>query len=224
MNDPIISAIRDAAKPYRSIEKLVLFGSRARGDNHPKSDYDIAVFTSDSWENLTRFMDTIDDLDTLYKIDLVIIREDTSPELIKNIEKEGITIMTHANKVSNYIAAVSRLKEALTECGDYPSTLNRDGVIQRFEFCMELAWKACREYLMDMGIVDINAPKPVLKEAFSYGLIDNERSQTWITMLRDRNLTSHVYDDTIADEIFHRIKDNYLDAFIALADKFETLV
>ena len=48
----------------------------------------------------------------------------------------------------------------------------RDGVIQRFEFTAELAWKTTREYLLTLEIMDINSPKQVIKEAFNNNQID----------------------------------------------------
>ncbi|MGN1443921.1 MAG: nucleotidyltransferase substrate binding protein [Acutalibacteraceae bacterium] len=47
--------------------------------------------------------------------------------------------------------AIKRLEEALKEYEEYQITSSRDGVIQRFEFCTELAWKSTREYLLAQG-------------------------------------------------------------------------
>ena len=55
-------------------------------------------------------------------------------------------------KVENYRRAVERLREALSDLGQNPdSTVIRDGVVLRFEFTFELAWKFLREYLEDQG-------------------------------------------------------------------------
>ena len=83
------------------------------------------------------------------------------------------------------------------------SDVIRDGVIQRFEFTYELAWKTAKEYLEDIGIVDKTSPKAVIKEAFAQKLIIDEKS--WLLMLNDRNLTSHVYKEEMAEEIAERI-------------------
>lgn len=80
---------------------------------------------------------------------------------------------------------------------------NIDATIQRFEFTFELAWKFLKEFFFERGL-ELNYPKDVIKEAFGVGLLHDEG--LWISMLRDRNLTSHTYDEKLADEIFSRIK------------------
>jgi nucleotidyltransferase substrate binding protein (TIGR01987 family) len=91
------------------------------------------------------------------------------------------------------------------------SDVVRDGVIQRFEFTYELAWKATKEYLEYLGIVDRNSPKAVIKEAYAQNLITSE--QNWLLMINDRNLTSHVYKEEMAQEIAERIVNCYINEF-----------
>ncbi|WP_367142724.1 HI0074 family nucleotidyltransferase substrate-binding subunit [Desulfosporosinus sp.] len=66
--------------------------------------------------------------------------------------------------------------------------LLRDGVIQRFEFTFELAWKTLKAVFEDEGLIGLNSPKTVLREAFAMGLIQDD--ELWLTMLSDRNSTS----------------------------------
>ena len=87
----------------------------------------------------------------------------------------------------------------------------RDGVIQRFEFCTELTWKTLREYLLDQGYTEINSPKSVMRQAYADRLINDE--QSWIGLLNDRNLTSHLYDEDTAVEIYNRISGIYVNMF-----------
>ncbi len=97
-------------------------------------------------------------------------------------------------KLSNFYNALQRLKEGVIEFKqDDASDVVRDGVIQRFEFTYELAWKTTKEYLEDIGIVDNNSPKTVFKEAFAQKLIVDEKN--WLLMISDRNKTSHVYKE-----------------------------
>jgi nucleotidyltransferase substrate binding protein (TIGR01987 family) len=80
---------------------------------------------------------------------------------------------------------------------------NVDATIQRFEFTFELAWKFLKDYFFERDI-ELHYPKEVIQEAFNVHLIFNE--DIWIQMLKDRNMTSHTYDEKLADEIHARIK------------------
>lgn len=119
----------------------------------------------------------------------------------------------------NFNKAVCRLEEALEEYDKYGISSSRDGVIQRFEFCTELAWKSTREYLLSEGYVDINSPKTVMKQAYADNLIEDE--QAWLELLYSRNLTSHIYDDNTASDIFNNIKNKYLHLFKELIAKLK---
>ncbi len=198
------------ANKYKA-DKVVLFGSRARGDNRERSDIDIAVYgVSEALQ--AKFNFDIDDIDTLLDFDIVHINAKTSKELLDNIEKEGVIIMNKFDtKFSNFKNAIQRLKEAVTEYNNTNSLVVRDGAIQRFEFTTELAWKTLREYLLDQGYNDINSPKSVMKTAYSDKLINNE--EHWIMLLNDRNVTSHIYNEEDANAVYTRIVDIYIDLF-----------
>lgn len=123
-------------------------------------------------------------------------------------------------KLNNYKNALERLKEAALEfkC-EGSSDVIRDGLIQRFEFTYELSWKTIKEYLEEIGIVDKNSPKAVIKEAYTQKLIVNE--ENWLLMLNDRNMTSHVYEEKMAEEIAQRISNHYIMEFELLLEKFK---
>lgn len=103
--------------------------------------------------------------------------------------------------------AFSRLKGGVEVAKD---ELDKDGVIQRFEFTFELLWKTLKMFLEYQGI-DVKSPRDSLKEAFRMGLIDDE--EIYLDMLEDRNLTSHIYDEEVSEEIFKRIKSRYVQLF-----------
>lgn len=88
------------------------------------------------------------------------------------------------------------------------SVLEKDGVIKRFEFTFELAWKTLQDVLTDRGYPDIKGPKPVIKQAFRDEIITD--GQAWIDMLNDRNKSTHLYDETSARAIFDKIQIEYL--------------
>ena len=72
-------------------QRLVLFGSRARGDNRERSDIDLAVYGLDYTKAGQLRLD-LEELPTLLEFDLVCVDAHTSPELLKNIEREGVTL------------------------------------------------------------------------------------------------------------------------------------
>lgn len=200
-------------------DKVVLFGSRARGDNRERSDIDIAVYGLPD-ENRALFRSEIEDLPTLLDFDIVFVTPDTDKALLKNIEKDGVILMSkREEKYEKFISAVSRLEEAISDYEQVKLDSVRDGAIQRFEFCTELAWKTVREYLIEQGYADINSPKAVMKTAFSDGLLDSE--QGWLDILESRNITSHVYDEKTAEEIFKSIKNTYINLFKDLIVKLK---
>lgn len=217
--EQLMDKIKMIAFNYPNIYKMILFGSRARGDFRSSSDIDLAIFSKyESSLEVANFTNDIEKLDTLFKFDIVFINSSTDEKLLDNINKEGIVIMERlSNKLHNFKSAVERLGEALIEMKKSTSSVIRDGVIQRFEFTTELAWKATREYLLDQGFIEINSPKAVMKEAFSYGLIKND--EIWVQILNDRNLTSHIYKEDISIEICNRIIATHFNELEALSER-----
>ncbi len=90
--------------------------------------------------------------------------------------------------------------------------IQRDAAIQRFEFTFELAWKALKDFYFDKG-VDLNSPKDVFRHAFASGDIHDEK--TWLEMLRDRNLTSHTYNEILSCNVFSNLP-KYFNALKSL--------
>lgn len=115
-------------------------------------------------------------------------------------------------KIENYKHAFAQLEDAVRRYFASPQdTLYRDGLIQRFEFTVELAWKSLREYLEDQGVVlAVSSPRAVLKEAYAVGVIDD--ADAWNAILTARNLTSHVYDEATAAEIARQICEDFMPA------------
>ena len=123
-----------------------------------------------------------------------------------------------AAKYENLLSALARLAEGVAqlEPGD---DLRRDGVIQRFEFTLELTWKTLKACFEDEGLQNLTSPKSVLREAYAAGMIDDEA--LWLDMLRDRNLTTHIYKQEMAMEICANIKTRYVTALQSVACKLK---
>lgn len=87
----------------------------------------------------------------------------------------------------------------------------RDSVIQRFEFTIDAFWKFLREYLEKKhGITfTLVSPREVLKTALAVQIIKQQDFAIYEQMLQDRNLTSHTYNELLAEEISSRIQNYY---------------
>lgn len=110
-------------------------------------------------------------------------------------------------RMSDLFNAIERLKEAIGDYEEYKLDSLKDSVIQRFEFSLELSWKAIKRYLNSEGVIEATTPKQTIREAYLQGIIGN--GEIWMNMLDDRNITSHTYDKKIADKIFENIVKEY---------------
>lgn len=100
------------------------------------------------------------------------------------------------------------------------SELEKEGVIQRFEVTLELAWKTLKDKMEDDGIIlDIISPKNVIRQAFQAKYITNIDS--WLEMVGDRNLMSHTFDSEKFEEVVILILDEYIDNFEELLNKLK---
>ena len=132
-------------------------------------------------------------------------------------------------KIEHYISALAQLEQAVAIYQkSQQDALYRDGLIQRFEFTVELAWKSIKEYLEDQGsttpiatpraVLKENAVKnadtAVLKEAFAAGVIQD--AEEWNKIITARNITSHVYDEKTAEDVAAQICNDFLPLLKAL--------
>lgn len=89
--DPeIIKQIRDIAINFNHIEKIILFGSRFRGDNRERSDIDLAVYSD---EDIAEFIYSIEiQVQSLLKFDISDINQLNDLDFKKEVETEGAVI------------------------------------------------------------------------------------------------------------------------------------
>ncbi len=88
-----------------------------------------------------------------------------------------------------------------------PDTVQKAGIIQFFEICFELGWKVLKDFLEEKGIAEIDFPRDIIKKSFEVELIQN--GSFWLEALKNRNLTSHTYDEAMADKVIYDIKNRY---------------
>jgi nucleotidyltransferase substrate binding protein (TIGR01987 family) len=122
-------------------------------------------------------------------------------------------------RLDNYGKAFYELKEALELANDRPlSKLEKQGVIQGFEYTHELAWNMLKDYLEFQGHVGLMGSRDTTREAFKRGLVGN--GETWMDMIKSRNLTSHAYDKDTAEQIFTAIALQFFPEFELLHTGF----
>lgn len=128
-----------------------------------------------------------------------------------------------------WVQRLAHFRKALTQLGDGVelarrrelSRLEEQGLIQAFAFTHELAWNMLKDFLESRGTVRLYGSKDVMREAFKRGLLEN--GETWMGMIKSRNLTSHTYSETLAKQIAGRIIQEYFLEFLQLARTMERI-
>ena len=125
-------------------------------------------------------------------------------------------------RFENYSTALAQLTKAveLTKTRDL-SDLEKQGLIQGFEYTHELAWKTLKDFFYSKGNTEIYGSKDSIRQAFQYGLI--LEGEIWMDMIANRNKTSHTYNQATAEEIVSSILNDYYDEFIGLRNKLNEM-
>jgi len=125
-------------------------------------------------------------------------------------------------RFENYKKALATLKNAVKLAASRElSDLEKQGMIQGFEFTFEMAWNVMKDYLEEQGITGIIGSKGAIRHAFNNALIED--GQVWMDMIKDRNLAAHSYDEEIAKSIITTIIDKYYHQFNILTEKINSL-
>ena len=100
----------------------------------------------------------------------------------------------------DFSTALTRLKEVLAM---EKTSVTRDSAIQRFEFTLDLAWKAVKTFLEESRGIRCTSPKECFKEAFQQKLIDHD--PFWLDLVDLRNETVHTYKEELAESVFGKL-------------------
>ena len=119
-------------------------------------------------------------------------------------------------RFSNYTKALGQLNKFI-EKGKL-NEFEQQGLIQAFEYTYELAWNTIKDYFEAQGETDIHGSRDAIRLAFRRGLVEN--GQTWMDMIKSRTLTTHTYNEDVAEEIASAIAKTYHAEFIALQKEF----
>lgn len=118
-------------------------------------------------------------------------------------------------RFDNFRRAFSLLEDALQNDPELLNQLEKEGVIQRFEYTFELAWKCLKDKMeYDGFLFEIISPKSIIRQAYtSKYIVDADK---WFKMIGDRNLMSHTYDPSLFEQIIQSIWKEYLPSLKTL--------
>ncbi len=97
---------------------------------------------------------------------------------------------------------------------------HRNGLIQCFEYSVELLWKYLKDYLEIIlkKQIDIVGPAHIARACCNAKLISEKESEKCIEMVGHRNMTSHIYKEEIAEILRNKIPD-YYELLIKIAER-----
>ena len=125
-------------------------------------------------------------------------------------------------RFSNYKKALLQLNKAVQLNQQRPlSDLEKQGLIQSFEYCHELAWNVLKDFFEYQGKTAIMGSHDATREAFSRNLLTDGESR--MEMITSRNQSSHTYDEGLANEITKKIIGSYQPLFIELQNRMQEL-
>ena len=125
-------------------------------------------------------------------------------------------------RLENYTQAFAQLNLAVALSKQRSlSDLEKQGLIQAFEFTHELAWNVIKDYFTYQGNPNITGSRDAVREAFNKGLIED--GEGWMEMIKSRNQTSHTYNLSIANDIVDKIINHYSTLFEIFLQKMRAL-
>ena len=124
-------------------------------------------------------------------------------------------------KVGSAKRALKTLQELLES--QNLTIVERDAAIQRFEYTFEALWKSGKAFLREIEGLEIGSPKGVIRGFLQIGLFTEEQTALALAMVDDRNLTSHTYNEGLAEQICEQL-DNYAELMAAWLTSMEEVL
>ena len=101
-----------------------------------------------------------------------------------------------------------------------PSVVQRDAMLLRFMLASEAVWKTSQRFLQQEHGLEVGSPRESVRASLQVGLLDGERAERALELMRDRNLIVHTYNEELAQQVLARIPGHAL----VLAAWLESLV
>jgi nucleotidyltransferase substrate binding protein (TIGR01987 family) len=120
----------------------------------------------------------------------------------------------------NFENALKQLVEGVDEFANPEENIIKEGIIQRFEFTHELAWKVLKDYLEYEGLRQITGSRTATREAFNKNILEN--GEVWMEMIESRNNFVNTYQESILEEEYEKIIKQYLPELISFERKMKT--
>ncbi|MFI5196018.1 MAG: nucleotidyltransferase substrate binding protein [Chitinophagales bacterium] len=124
-------------------------------------------------------------------------------------------------RFADYLKVLAQL-EKFVKKGAGLNEMEEQGLIKSFEYTYELAWNTIKDFYESQGETAIQGSRDAIQLAFKRGLIND--GGRWMEMLKDRNRTSHTYNEKTADEIVENILTKYFGRFIELRTELENII
>ena len=119
------------------------------------------------------------------------------------------------DKLDNFSSCLNVLKDADFALAN-ENDIYRTGIVGQFNLTFELAWKALQAVLREHGVetAQTGSPREILQLGYKHGFVSEP--SVWVTMLKKRNISVHIYAEDEIDEILLLIRDSFIPAFVAL--------
>ncbi len=121
-------------------------------------------------------------------------------------------------RFENFGKALTQLESACDQ--EEYSDLERAGLVQMFEFTMELAWNTLKDLLFYEGF-ETKTPRETIRKSFETEYLTEEETETLLEALTKRNVLSHTYDEKTAEEAERLVKNVFAPVFRALYDRLQ---
>ena len=119
-------------------------------------------------------------------------------------------------RFENYKKAYSQFNKFLSKKD--LNELEKQGLVQSFEYTHELAWNLMKDFLQYEGIQNLIGSRSTTQEAFNKGILSE--GQIWMNMIESRNKTVHIYEENILNDEFAKITNQYAVLFQELLQYF----